>query len=47
MKTLIVLALLLTGCAHAKVDSPKTADMGGVKACGPDDCGKPAVWETI
>lgn len=50
MKTLIVLSLLLTGCAHThKTDPSKTADMGGVsvRPCGPNDCGKPAQWEVL
>ena len=47
MKTLIVLSLLLAGCAHTQNETQKTLNMGGVSKCGPDDCGKPVAWETL
>lgn len=45
MKIAIVLALLLTGCAHSPVQDPPQIGFSAPIPCGPDSCGKSVSWE--
>ncbi len=49
MRILIVLSLLLTGCAHTQVKEKPRLEMGGVSQipCGTDNCGKLARWDVL
>lgn len=47
MRTLlVVLGLLMTGCAHTTLEGPKTALLPPIP-CRPSSCGKTVQWETM